>query len=124
MSKTLMIYNTWRTNVRKVIVSEFVTLDGVMQDPGGVGEIQGGGWQIPYVNDEFAKYKFDELAASDALLLGRKTYEGFSAAWPDTSHTETEGDYATMMNNYPKYVVSTTLVKPEWNNSHVIKANV
>jgi dihydrofolate reductase len=110
--------------MRKIVVSEFVTLDGVIQDPGGVGEIEGGGWNIPYVNDEFAKYKFDELSASDALLLGRVTYQGFAAAWPDASHTETEGGYATMMNSYPKYVVSTTLDKAAWNNSHLIKANV
>ncbi len=110
--------------MRKLVVSEFVTLDGVMQDPGGVGEIEQGGWNIPYVNDEFAQYKFDELAASDALLLGRVTFQGFAAAWPDASHTETEGEYANMMNRYPKYVVSTTLDRAEWNNSHVIKANV
>ncbi len=110
--------------MRKIVVSEFVTLDGVIQDPGGVGEIERGGWNIPYVNDEFAKYKFDELSASDALLLGRVTYQGFAAAWPDASHTETEGDYATMMNSCPKYVVSTTLDKAAWNNSHLIKANV
>ncbi len=110
--------------MRKIVVSEFVTLDGVMQDPGGVGEIEGGGWNIPYVNEEFAKYKFDELASSDALLLGRVTYEGFAAAWPDPSHVETEGEYAIMMNRYPKYVVSTTLDKAAWNNSHPIKANV
>ena len=110
--------------MRKIVVSEFVTLDGIVQDPGGVGEIEGGGWNIPYVNEEFAKYKFDELSASNALLLGRVTYQGFAAAWPDASHTETEGDYATMMNSYPKYVVSTTLDKAAWNNSHLIKANV
>lgn len=110
--------------MRKIVVSEFVTLDGVIQDPGGVGEIERGGWNIPYVNDEFAKYKFDELSASDALLLGRVTYQGFAAAWPDASHTETGGDYATMMNSYPKYVVSTTLDQAAWNNSHLIKANV
>lgn len=110
--------------MRKIIVSEFLTLDGVMQDPGGVGEIEGGGWNIPYVDEEFGKYKFDELSASDALLLGRVTYEGFAAAWPEASHTETEGEYATMMNSYPKYVVSTTLDKVVWNNSHLIKDNL
>jgi dihydrofolate reductase len=106
------------------VVSEFVTLDGVMQDPGGEGEIEHGGWNIPYVNDEFAKYKVDELAASDALLLGRVTYQGFAKAWPDPSHADTEDAYTTMMNHYPKYVVSTTLDKATWNNSHLIKSNV
>ncbi|HLO16435.1 MAG TPA: dihydrofolate reductase family protein [Anaerolineales bacterium] len=110
--------------MRKIVVSEFVTLDGVMQDPGGVGEIEGGGWNIPYVDEEFGKYKFDELSASEALLLGRVTYQGFAAAWPEASHTETEGEYANMMNSYPKYVVSTTLKQVEWNNSHLIKTDV
>jgi dihydrofolate reductase len=110
--------------MRKVVVSEFLTLDGVMQDPGGVGEIESGGWNIPYMNEEFGQYKFNELAASDALLLGRVTYEGFAAAWPEESHVETEGEFAVMMNSYPKYVVSTTLDKAQWNNSHLIKTNV
>lgn len=110
--------------MRRIVVSEFVTLDGVIQDPGGVGEIEEGGWNIPYIDEEFGKYKFDELSASDALLLGRVTYQGFAAAWPEASHTETEGEYADMMNNYPKYVVSTTLDKAEWNNSHMIRADV
>jgi dihydrofolate reductase len=109
--------------MRKVVVSEFLTLDGVMQDPGGVGEIEGGGWNMPYMDDEFGQFKFDELAASDALLLGRVTYQGFAAAWPEASHTETEGEFAVMMNSYPKYVVSTTLRKVDWNNSHLIKKN-
>jgi dihydrofolate reductase len=122
--KWLTMRNGRRTNMRKVVVSEFVTLDGVMQDPGGVGEIEQGGWNIPYMNNEFGAYKDDELSASDALLLGRVTYEGFAAAWPDPSHIDTEGEYATMMNSYPKYVVSTTLRKVDWNNSHLIKANV
>lgn len=110
--------------MRKIVVSEFVTLDGIMQDPGGVGEIEGGGWNIPYMQEDFGHYKFDELSASDALLLGRVTYEGFAAAWPEASHTETEGEFAVMMNSYPKYVVSTTLDTAEWNNSHIIKTNV
>lgn len=101
-----------------------MTLDGVIQDPGGVGEIEGGGWNIPYMEEDFGQYKFDELSASDALLLGRVTYEGFAAAWPEASHTETEGEFSVMMNSYPKYVVSTTLDKAAWNNSHIIKTNV
>jgi dihydrofolate reductase len=107
--------------MRRVVVAEYVTLDGVMQDPGGVGEIEQGGWSNPYWNDELATFQYDTLVASDALLLGRVTYEGFAAAWP--SMTEA-GDFAVRMNGYPKYVVSTTLDKAEWNNSHIIKGNV
>jgi dihydrofolate reductase len=107
--------------MRRVVVAEYVTLDGVMQDPGGVGEIEQGGWSNPYWNDELATFQYDTLVASDALLLGRVTYEGFAVAWP--SMTEA-GDFAVRMNGYPKYVVSTTLDKAEWNNSHIIKGNV
>src|SRR5215208_1239928 len=100
--------------MRKVIVSEFVTLDGVMESPDK--------WHFPYWSDEMGKYKFDELLASDALLLGRVTYEGFAAAWP--SATDEEG-FADRMNGLPKYVVSTTLEEPlEWNNSRLIEGDV
>lgn len=107
--------------MRKLVVSMFVSLDGVMEDPGGAEKSEHGGWTIPYWGDEIGKFKFDELFASDALLLGRITYEGFAAAWP-SQHDE-EG-FADRMNNLPKYVVSTTLQNPEWNNTTVIKDNV
>jgi dihydrofolate reductase len=110
--------------VRKVIVSEFVSLDGVIEDPGGAGEFDRGGWAFRFDRGpEGDKFKFDELAAADALLLGRKTYEGFAAAWPQME--EQTGEYGAWMNGYPKYVVSTTLEEPlEWNNSTLIKGNV
>jgi dihydrofolate reductase len=99
--------------MRKVVVSEFVSLDGVMEAPDQ--------WHNPYWNDEMGKYKSDELAAADALLLGRTTYELFAAAWP--SMTDEEG--GAEMNGYPKHVVSTTLEEPlEWNNSTLIKGDV
>ncbi len=108
--------------MRKVVVSEFVTLDGVMEDPS---------WTFQFSSEEQQKFKFDELAASDALLLGRVTYEGFAAAWPNMMEQyggprrAELGEYADMMNGYPKYVVSTTLEGPlEWNNSTLIKGNV
>ncbi len=107
--------------MRKVIVSEFVTLDGVMEDPGGAEKFEHGGWTMPYWNEEIGKFKFDELFASDALLLGRVTYQGFAAAWP--SRTD-EAGFADRMNSLPKFVVSTTLGKVEWNNSRLIKGNV
>ncbi|GAC1349587.1 MAG: dihydrofolate reductase family protein [Ktedonobacteraceae bacterium] len=99
--------------MRKVIVSEYLTLDGVMEEPGT--------WSFQFWSDESAKYKYDELFASDALLLGRVTYEGFAKAWPTMKDT---GEFGERMNGLPKYVVSTTLDKAEWNNSTIIKANV
>jgi dihydrofolate reductase len=108
--------------VRKLVVSEFVSLDGVMEDPGGAEGFDRGGWALQFDRgDEGDKFKFDELAASDALLLGRVTYEGF-AAWPQMA--EQTGEYGARMNGNPKYVVSTTLENAEWNNSTIIKGNV
>jgi dihydrofolate reductase len=99
-------------NMSKVVVTEFITLDGV------VGEPQN--WSFPFWTDEIGKFKFDELFAAGAQLLGRVTYQGFAAAWP--SRTDEQG-FADRMNSIPKYVVSTTLDKAEWNNSHLIKKN-
>jgi dihydrofolate reductase len=96
--------------MRKLVVTEFVSLDGVMEDPG---------WTFPYWNDEIAKFKGEETSSSDALLLGRVTYEGFAAAWPDSKD---EG--APYFNSVRKYVVSTTLDRADWNNSVIIKDNV
>jgi dihydrofolate reductase len=102
--------------MRKVVAAEYVTVDGVMTDPGGVGEIEHGGWSNAYFNDELAKYQSDQLFASDALLLGRVTFEGFAAAWP--SMEETEGEFAVRMNRLPKYVASRTLEEPlPWNGT-------
>src|SRR5919201_831564 len=104
----------------KLIVTEFVSLDGVMEDPGGAEDFKYGGWTFEFDRgDEGNKFKLDETMESDALLLGRKTFEGFAAAWPSR-----EGEFADKFNNMPKYVVSTTLEDPEWNNSTVIKDNV
>ena len=102
--------------MRKVVAAEYVTLDGVMTDPGGVGEIEHGGWSNQYFNDELAKYQTDQHFASDALLLGRVTFEGFAAAWP--SMEETEGEFAVRMNALPKFVASRRLKGPlEWNGA-------
>ncbi|MCC3373590.1 dihydrofolate reductase family protein [Cohnella sp. REN36] len=99
--------------MRKVVVSEFVTLDGVMEDPQ---------WTFAFGSDEQQQFKFEELKASDALLLGRVTYEGFAAAWPNM--IEQTGEYGQWMNGYPKHVVSTTLDQVEWNNSSLIKGDL
>jgi dihydrofolate reductase len=99
--------------MRKVIVSEYVTLDGVMEAPNK--------WSFQFWSEESAKFKLDELFASDALLLGRVTYQGFAAAWPSMTD---EAGFADRMNSLPKYVVSTTLETAEWNNSTLIKGNI
>ena len=107
--------------MRKVVVSEYVSLDGVMEDPGGAEGFKHGGWSFQYFNQEVAQFKFDELFASDALLLGRVTYQGFAKAWPTVKD---EQGFSDRMNNIPKYVASTTLETLDWNNSHLLKGNV
>ena len=104
----------------KVVVSQFISLDGVVEDPGGAEEFDRGGWAFKFDRGpEGDKFKLDEVMASEALLLGRVTYEGFAKAWPSRS-----GDFADKFNGMPKYVVSTTLKDPEWNNSTVIDGDV
>jgi len=99
--------------VGKIVAAEYVSVDGVMQDPGGTEGAEVGGWTNPYWNDELAKLQTDLLFASDALLLGRVTYEGFAASWPDPEHEQ--GPFADKMNTMPKYVASRTLTDMEWN---------
>ncbi len=100
----------------KIVVSQFVTLDGVVEDPGGSEGHEHGGWAFEFERGpDGDKFKLDEVMASDALLLGRVTYEGFAAAWPSR-----EGDFADKFNTMPKYVVSSTLDDPEWNNTTVV----
>jgi dihydrofolate reductase len=110
--------------MRRVIVSEFVSLDGVIEDPGGAGESDRGGWSFQVDRGaEGDQFKFDELAAADTLLLGRVTYEGFAAAWPQIE--EQTGDYGAWMNGYPKHVASRTLQEPlQWKNSTLIEGDV
>src|SRR5919197_5628660 len=99
----------------KVVVSEFVTVDGVFEDPGGSEGFDRGGWAFQFDRgDDGNKFKLDEVFASEALLLGRVTYEGFAAAWPSRT-----GDFADKFNGMSKYVVSSTLSDPEWTNSTV-----
>src|SRR3954454_1197413 len=104
----------------KVIISEFVSLDGVMEDPGGSEDFKYGGWSFEFDRgDGGNQFKVDELAASDALLLGRVTYEGFAEAWPSR-----EGEFADKFNSMPKYVVSSSMESAEWSNSTVLRDNV
>ncbi|PWT77330.1 MAG: pyrimidine reductase [Chloroflexi bacterium] len=96
----------------KIIVSEFVSLDGVMDDPGGAEGSKHGGWTFQFSGPDQEQWKSDELFRADALLLGRKTYQGFAAAWPTMPGT---GAYGERMNSLPKYVASTTLSEMTWN---------
>jgi dihydrofolate reductase len=108
--------------VGRIVVTEFVSLDGVMEDPGGGEDFKYGGWTFEIERgDEGDKFKLDETLSSEAMLLGRKTYEGFAAAWP--SRTDEVG-FADKFNSMPKYVVSSTLGDPEWNNSAVLKGDM
>ena len=104
----------------RIVVTEFMSLDGVVEDPGGAEDYKYGGWSFEYSRgDDGDKFKLDETMDSEALLLGRVTYEGFADAWPSR-----EGEFADKFNNMPKYVVSTTLSDPEWTNTTVISGDV
>jgi dihydrofolate reductase len=104
----------------RIVVTEFVSLDGVMEAPGGGEGYRHGGWTFEIDRGpEGDKFKLDEAMAAEGLLLGRRTYEGFAAAWPAM-----EGEFADKFNGMPKYVVSSTLSDPEWNNSTVLGGDV
>lgn len=105
--------------MRKLIVSEFVSLDGVMEAPGGEGDFEHGPWVLDYMGPEQEAYKLAETLDCEALLLGRVTYEGFAGAWPDRS-----GEFADKMNEMPKYVASKTLTELGWENSSVLEGHV
>ncbi len=113
-------------DVSKLVVNTFLTLDGVMQAPGDPqedteGGFTHGGWQMPYFDADAGEIIDEHIAATEALLLGRKTYQIFAAYWPTAP---TDDTIAKKFNSIPKYVVSTTLGKAEWNNSTLIKRNV
>ena len=103
----------------KLVVTEFVSIDGVCEDPGGSEEYEHGGWTFEYDRGEGDKFKLDEAVDSEALLLGRRTYEGFAEAWPSR-----EGEFADKFNSMPKYVVSKTLEQPTWNNTTVLSGEL
>ncbi len=105
----------------KIVISENVSLDGVVQDPTGEEGFRHGGWFGQFGDkdrEEWAKVEFDEALGAEALLLGRRSYEYFAARWPSRS-----GEWADRLNSLPKYVVSSTLVDPDWNNSTVLKGD-
>ena len=102
----------------KLVVTEFVSLDGVMEAPGGE-DFKYEGWSFAFDRGEDGnKFKLDETLETDVLLIGRKTYESFAGAWPNR-----EGDFADKFNTMPKYVVTSTLESPEWNNTKVIRGD-
>jgi dihydrofolate reductase len=107
--------------MRNIIVTEFVSLDGVMEDPGGAESYAHGGWSFKFNDPEGMKFKLEETLATDALLLGRVTYEGFAAAWPE--RTDDVG-FADKFNSMPKYVVSKSLSDPTWNNTTVLSGDL
>ncbi|WP_266082366.1 dihydrofolate reductase family protein [Haladaptatus caseinilyticus] len=111
--------------MRNVIVGEFLTLDGVMQAPGGPDEdaeggFEHGGWQMPYIDEVFEESVSEGIATSDAFLLGRKTYEIFAAYWPTATN---DGEFADLMNDIDKYVASRTLEEVEWENSTLLEGD-
>ncbi len=97
----------------RLVATEYLSLDGVFEEPGR--------WSGPFFNDEAGQFKWTELQASDALLLGRNTYEGFAAAWPTMPGT---GEFGEKMNSMTKYVVSSTLDNVEWTGSHLVKGDL
>jgi dihydrofolate reductase len=103
----------------KLVVSEFVSLDGVMEAPGGENNSKHGAWVIHRIDPAWLQYKLDEVQSHEALLIGRKTYETFAGAWPYRT-----GEFADKMNRMPKYVVSSTLKNPEWENTTVLQGDV
>jgi dihydrofolate reductase len=106
----------------KIVVTEFISIDGVIEDPGGSEDFKYGGWSFEFERGpEGNKFKLDETMGSDALLLGRVTYEGFASSWPGR---EDEAGFADKFNNMPKYVVSSTLDNPEWTNSTVLEGDL
>ena len=113
--------------MRKLVVGTFVTLDGVMQAPGGPDEdrdggFQHGGWMVPYFDDKFLEIMTEWTKRAGAFLLGRKTYEIFAASWPKS--TDPADETAMALNTRPKFVASQTLDKLTWTNSHLLKGNV
>ena len=104
----------------RIVVTEFISLDGVIEDPGGAENFEHGGWVFEFdQGPEGGAFKLEETMSSAGMLLGRRTYDGFAAAWPSR-----DGEFADKFNELPKYVVSSTLENPEWSNSQVVGSDV
>src|SRR3954453_8390807 len=108
--------------MRRVVVTQFISVDGVIEAPGGGEDFARGGWAFQFDRgEEGDRFKLDELFEAEAQLLGRRTYEGFAAAWPRMND---EAGFAEKMNRMPKYVVSSTLGEAEWNNTTVLSGDL
>lgn len=107
--------------MRRIVVTEFISLDGVIEDPGGAEGFRHGGWSFQFNDPEGMKYKLDETLGHEAMLLGRVTYEGFAKAWPTMTD---EVGFADKMNSMPKYVVSKTLTQADWNNATILDGDL
>jgi dihydrofolate reductase len=103
----------------RIVVTEFVSIDGVMEAPGGEPGYLHGGWAMPFMGADEASFKLGEVRDAQAHVLGRVTYESFAGAWPTRT-----GEFADKINAMPKYVVSSTLRNPTWNNTHVLRGDV
>jgi len=108
--------------MRKLVVTEFMSLDGVVEAPGGEDDFEHGAWTIPFWSDEIGAFKDEELQASEISLLGRVTYDGFAAAWPE--RTDEDDPFATKINSMRKVVASTTLTDPSWSGSEVLQGGL
>jgi dihydrofolate reductase len=107
--------------MRRIVVTEFISLDGIVEDPGGSEGTRHGGWTFKFNDPDGMKYKLDETMDHEAMLLGRVTYEGFAEAWPGRTD---EVGFADKMNGMPKYVVSKTLTRADWNNSTILSGDL
>jgi dihydrofolate reductase len=108
----------------KIVVTEFISLDGVIEDPGGAEDFEHGGWTFEIDRgEEGDKFKLDELFESEAQLFGRTTYEGFAEAWPGRENDPAMGEFAKLINSMPKYVYSKTLGDPSWQNTTVLSGD-
>jgi dihydrofolate reductase len=104
----------------RIVVTEFISVDGVIEDPGGSEDFKHSGWSFEINRgDEGDQFKYEETMGSEAMLLGRVTYEGFAEAWPPRT-----GDFADKFNDMPKYVVSSTLSDPDWTNTTVVNGDL
>lgn len=110
--------------MRKIVVSPFMTLDGVIQAPGEPDEIKHGGWMTPYNSQESLQYTFDDLNAADAILLGRVSYNLLAADWPTMSDEWLIEGFSARMNGIRKYVLSNTLTEASWNNTHLLRGDL
>ena len=108
--------------MRKLVITEFMSLDGVIEAPGGENDFPHGAWTIPFWSDQIGEFKTEELDSSEISLLGRVTYDGFSAAWPERGG---QGDpFADKINSMRKVVASTTLTDPSWTNTEVLEGDL